>query len=125
MAADERPSTWVGHVALGTSDVEKTADFFAAIGMRVLERSENVAILELRGGTHLVVLPAGSPALPGTKAPFDLMFDDIDAIRARCVELGLSPSEIEEAHFHRAFRVVEPGGHEVTMNSSHVSGQPV
>ena len=125
MATDERPSTWVGHVALGTSDVEKTADFFAALGMRVLERLDDVAILELRGGTHLIVLPAKSPALPGTQAPFDLMFDDIDAIWQRCKELGFAPSEIEEARFHRAFRVVEPGGHEVTMNSSHVSDQPV
>ena len=115
----------MGHVALATSDVGKTSDFFAALGMRLLERSDDVAVLELRGGTHLVVLRTKRPALPGTLAPFDLMFDDLDSIWQRCVELGFTPSEIEDAHFHRSFRVVEPGGHEVTVNSSHVSDQPV
>ena len=124
MAKDGRPGLWVGHVALGSHDVAATADFMIKLGMRPIETGD-VAILELRGGTHLVVLPAGSPALPGSKASFDLMVDDIDIAHAQCTALGLAPSQIEDVPFHRAFTVVEPGGHEVTINSSHVSDQPV
>ena len=44
--------------------------------MREVERNEHVVVLELRGGTHLVLVP-GTPATGD--APFDLMVDDLDA----------------------------------------------
>jgi hypothetical protein len=90
-----------------------------ALGMREIVRKESFAVLELRGGTHLVLRAGEEPAAPGTKAPFDLMYEDIPAIWKRCAELGLSPSEIEEGTIHTSFKVVEPGGHEITINSSH------
>lgn len=121
---DSRPGVWVGHVELRSTDVAKTREFMVKLGMRDLGVGE-VAILELRGGTHLVVLPAEAPASAGAKAPFDLMVDDIDAANKRYTELGLNPSGIEEVAFHRKFTLTEPGGHEITVNSSHVSGEPV
>lgn len=121
---DPRPPVWVGHVTLAATDVAQTADWLQKLGLRMIEQSE-VAVLELRGGTHLVVLPAERPPEPGAPAPFDLMFEDVDAVWQRCQELGLDPSPIEDRPFHRSFTLVEPGGHRITVNSSHVSGQPV
>src|SRR5207244_3295986 len=71
---DERPPVWVGHVVLNVSDVSRSVEFWREIGMRPVEQNEHVAVLELRGGTHLVLVP-GTPHPGG--APFDLMVDDL------------------------------------------------
>jgi len=92
--------------------------------MRALEIGREIAILELRGGTHLVTFP-GDPAPPGSPAPFDLMVDDLDEAHARFAAAGLAPSAIEKGSFHRAFTLAAPSGHAVVVNSSHVSGRTV
>ena len=122
---DERPAVWVGHVALGVGDLARSREFWEALGMRLVEAHERVAVLELRGGTHLVLVPAREPAQPGARAPFDLMVDDLDAMHARYAELGLHPSAIRDGGIHRAFDLVDPSGYLVTVNSSHVAGRPV
>jgi len=119
-----RPGVWVGHVALGATDVEKAGAFFASLGMRALQIGREIAILELRGGTHLVIFP-GDPPPPGSPAPFDLMVDDLDEAHARFAAAGLAPSAVEEGTIHRAFKLAAPSGHLVVVNSSHVSGRPV
>jgi catechol 2,3-dioxygenase-like lactoylglutathione lyase family enzyme len=122
---DERPAVWVGHVALGATDLAASRAFFEALGMRLIEAHERVVVLELRGGTHLVLLPAREPVAAGARAPFDLMVEDLDAAWANYTALGLAPSEIRDGAIHRSFDVVAPSGHLVTVNSSHVSGRPV
>jgi len=122
---DERPAVWVGHVALGVGDLVRSRAFWEALGMRLVEAHERVAVLELRGGTHLVLLPSREPTKPGTRAPFDLMVDDLEAMHARYGELGLQPSEIRDGGIHRSFELVDPSGYVVTVNSSHVSGRRV
>jgi catechol 2,3-dioxygenase-like lactoylglutathione lyase family enzyme len=116
-----RPSVWIGHTVLAVSDLERAADFWRDLGMRAIERNENVAILELRGGTHLVLVP-GSPGRD-TDAPFDLMVDDVEATHAAYAAAGLDPSPIEHGRIHDAFTVVDPDGYRVTVNSSHVVGE--
>jgi hypothetical protein len=93
--------------------------------MRLIESHPRVAVLELRGGTHLVLLPAREPVAPGARAPFDLMVDDLDAAWANYTALGLGPSQIRDGEIHRSFDLVAPSGHLVTVNSSHVAGRPV
>ncbi len=124
-ASDPRPPVWVGHVALGSTNVTKTGDYLVKLGLRPIVSRDDVAVLELRGGTHVVVLPADQPPAAGAQAPFDLMFEDVDAIWKQCQELGFAPSEIQEGSIHRSFTIVEPGGHAITVNSTHVSDLPV
>ncbi len=121
---DERPPMWIGHVSLGVSDVAASASFFAKLGLRLVGNFDRVSIFELRGGTHLIILPADKPA-QGREAPFDLMVDDIDATHAMLTTDGLAPSAIEDGDIHRSFTVTEPGGHSITVNSTHVTGLPV
>ena len=90
--------------------------------MRKVEEGDGIAILELRGGTHLLLLKTDQPIAVDVQAPFDLMVEDVDAARKQCVERGLDPSEIKDVPFHRQFTLTEPGGHQVTINSSHVEG---
>ncbi len=123
--SDERPGVWIGHVMLPTTDVSKSSECLLKLGCRPIEQTEGIAILELRGGTHLLLLKSDRSIPSGARAPFDLMVDDIDLAHKECTELGLSPSEIKDVQFHRAFTIVEPAGHEITINSTHVSDKPV
>ncbi len=118
---DGRPEVWIGHTVLPVSNLERAADFWRDLGMRDIERNENVAILELRGGTHLILVPGTPPA--DADAPFDLMVEDVDATHARYADAGLDPSPIERGRIHSAFTVVDPDGYRVTVNSSHVVGE--
>src|SRR5689334_14606684 len=67
----ERPPVWIGHAVLRVADVGRSADYWTGLGLREVERNEHVAVLELRGGTHLVLVPGPVPDDPD--APFDLM----------------------------------------------------
>lgn len=122
---DERPDVWIGHVDLPTTDVEKSRDCLLKLGCRPIADLDGISILELRGGTHLILRQTESAIPAGARAPFDLMVDDIDAFHKRCSELGLSPSEVGDVPFHRAFTILEPAGHKITINSTHASGKPV
>jgi catechol 2,3-dioxygenase-like lactoylglutathione lyase family enzyme len=116
---DERPPVWVGHVVLNVSDLDRSAKFWTAIGMRMVEQNPHVAVLELRGGTHLVLVPGEAQA---GGAPFDLMVDDLDATHRAWRRQGLDVSDIDRGRIHDAFTVADPDGYVVPVNSSHVVG---
>ena len=116
-----RPPLWIGHVALETDRLEESARFMQTIGMRGVYKGSDVAIFELRGGTHLILI-AKSEVVPGD-APFDLMVEDLQATHQRFSSLGLAPSPIEAVASidHELFRVREPAGHLITFYSNHSS----
>jgi hypothetical protein len=115
---------WIGHVVLGTSRLIETEQFMLEVGMRSVVHGPDVAVLELRGGTHLVLI--SDAAAVASEAPFDLMVEDLEATHQRFIELGLNPSAIGATPpNHRTFTVHEPSGHVITFFSNHVSGQPV
>jgi hypothetical protein len=121
---DERPPVAVGHVRLPVSDVAAAARWLENVGLRPIVTRDELAVLELRGGTH-VVLRKTEPPAPGTSAPFDLMVDDVDATHRDYAEKGLSPTPIQRGRIHDSFTVVGPSGWTFTINSSHASGEPV
>jgi hypothetical protein len=122
---DLRPPLWIGHVVLETDRLEESARFMHTVGMRAVHQGSDVAIFELRGGTHLI-LSAKSEIIPGD-APFDLMVEDLRTTHQRFTLLGLAPSPIEAMPSidHQFFRVREPAGHLITFYSNHSSGHPV
>jgi hypothetical protein len=122
---EQRPLVAVAHVVMETDRMEESAQFMQTIGMRPFFLGPQVSVLELRGGTHLILMRKDSVA--GGNAPFDLMVDDIRATHERFTSLGLSPSPIEArpAIDHEVFTVREPAGHVISIFSSHVSGKPV
>jgi catechol 2,3-dioxygenase-like lactoylglutathione lyase family enzyme len=122
---DPRPPVWVGHIVLATGDVAAANEYWTALGMRPIESHDGVAVLELRGGTHLVLLPTQTAIAAGTPCPFDLMVEDVDAAHASYEKLSFAPSEIQRGDIHDSFTIVDPSGYVVTVNSSHVSDQPV
>lgn len=121
---DERPPIWIGHVVMHSTDVTRAAAFWQAVGMRPVYADSDMAILELRGGTHLLVFPGGTPPPDGTDAPFDLMVDDLDATHAEWSARGLDPSAIRDGlpGDHTAFTVRDPDGYVLSVYSNHTMG---
>jgi hypothetical protein len=116
---DERPPVWIGHALLAVTDLDASTSFWSSVGMRVVETNEHVSVLELRGGTHLVLVP-GAPSQGD--APFDLMVEDLDETHAVWSAAGLDPSPIARGRIHDSFVAHDPDGYAVTVNSSHVVG---
>ncbi len=121
----QRPPVAVGHVRLATTDVAVAAHWLETVGLRPIFASDDLAVLELRGGTHVVVRKAERPLEAGTPAPFDLMVDDIEAARRDYGAKGLGPSEISRGRIHDAFHLAGPDGHDFTVCSSHAGARVV
>lgn len=122
---DARPPVAIGHVHLETHAVPETIDFFRSIGMRSIFRNERFGVLELRGGTHLVVSERDRPVRQGTLAPFDIMVDDVDKAHAAYGRKGFEPSEIKSGSIHSSFFIKVPSGHKLKITSSHAGRRAV
>jgi Glyoxalase-like domain len=107
-----------------TDRLDESAEFMCKIGMRLILERPEVAVFELRGGTHLVLLP--KPEIVAGDARFDLMVEDLRETHKSFVGLGLAPTPIERVSpEHEGLTLREPAGHVITFMSNHVSGQPV
>ena len=122
---DGRPGVAVGHVGLKVASVEESKTFFVRHGMREIVAKENFAVLELRGGTHLVLSTREADQAPVEKCDFDLMVDDIDAAYKRFLDDGRELSEISRGRIHDSFTVSGPDGMEIDVNSSHAGDRVV
>ena len=122
MADDQRPVFAIGHMRMAVEDVASAYGFFVRHGMRGILSRDNFAILELRGGTHLILRPADEAIPRGQRAPFDLMVDDVDEAHRRFLEDGAEATPIERGNIHDSFSVTGPSGYSIPINSSHVAG---
>lgn len=118
-SADQRPAVWVGHVVARAPDVTAACGFWQTVGMRLVFQREDFAVLELRGGTHLVIVGGDAEE---NEIPFDIMVDDLQAAWDQFKEAGLNPTPVTEGSIHSSFTVTDPAGRAVTVNSSHVVG---
>jgi hypothetical protein len=123
--SDARPPVAVGHVRLNVVDVAAAARWLETVGLRPIVTMDELAVLELRGGTHVVVRHADQRPAPDTAAPFDLMVDDVDAAHHDYAAKGLLPSPIRRGRIHDSFELAGPDGWAFTVNSSHAGGRPV
>jgi hypothetical protein len=123
--SDQRPPVAVGHVRLPATDVAAAERWLISVGLRPIFADDSLAVLELRGGTHVVVRKAEERPTTGSAAPFDLMVDDIEAVRRDYAAKDLGPSEITRGRIHDSFHLVGPDGYDFTVNSSHAGGRAV
>lgn len=124
-ASDPRPPVAVGHVRLAASDVAAAARWCEEVGFRPIFAAPDFAVLELRGGTHLVLRKADRKPEHGAPAPFDLMVDDIAAAHRDYAAKGLDPGEIRNGRIHDSFTLPGPDGQLFTVTSSHAGNRPV
>ena len=115
-----RPDVWVGHAGpICVPDLDDGIEFYSALGLHPIHRTGELAALQLRGGTHLVLL-SGRGGFDA--ATFDLMVDDLSGYRTRLLEEGLDPTAIEQLRAHARFTVTDPGGTTIQIHDSHVVG---
>ena len=122
---DVRPAVAIGHVRLDVNSLGKACDLLERLGVRPVTRGESYAVLELRGGTHLIVSAGGHDIAPGQMAPIDLMVDDVAAAHAQYRDMGLDPSEIASGSIHSSFTIPFADGYRLKITSSHTGGRPV
>ena len=137
--ADSVPPFAIGHLSLTVGDVAACHRFYADLGLRTFNAGETMAILELRGGTHLLLFQRGAPG-NDTESPFDgargssvdLMIagrsrEELEAVRSRLVACGHAPEPIADRTYfgHYVFKARDPDGNEVTVSTSHASNLPV
>ena len=115
---NKRPDVWIGHVRMPTTKMEESHAFMQAIGMRPIFKGETVAVLELRGGTHIVL--ANDENHEPADVSFDLMVEDLAETHAQYLGRGYQVTEIEKGRIHDSFYLTEPGGNRIVVNSTHV-----
>ena len=113
-----RPEIWIGHVNLQTTNLKGSTRFLADAGLRHVFANEEMVIVELRGGTHLIMFERDE--LENPESYFDFMVEDIDVMYSRLDKLGYPVTDIERGKIHDTFSVREPGGNRIRVNSSHV-----
>ena len=114
---DPRPRFAIGHMAITAQDVTRLTEFYSNLGMRQIMNSGQFAILELRGGTHLIVQHG-----PAGQASLDLIVDDIDDVHTDLSTAGVVPSPIRRGHPHDQFQATDPEGNRLTISSNHAMG---
>ncbi|MEM8621647.1 MAG: VOC family protein [Actinomycetota bacterium] len=118
--ATVKPGIWIGHVAIVADDMQASYEFYLGLGLRSVVLNERIGVLELAGGTHLVLVPRGSSAGSVIVASVDLMVDDVDG--AHEAWSGHQPSEIRQGGVHRTFHFNDPAGNDIAVHDSHVTG---
>jgi catechol 2,3-dioxygenase-like lactoylglutathione lyase family enzyme len=137
----DKPPVGIGHLTVTVGDVKASHAFYVTLGLRSLGEHDGLAILELRGGTHLLLFQRGGAAANAeTASPFeqaqpdgiDLMIEgrtlaDLDAYRTALLARGIAVDPIPDQRFfgHYVFKARDPDGNEVTVSTSHASNQPV
>ena len=114
---DPRPRFALCHLELAAADVGLLGQFYTSIGMRSIAQMPQMVILELRGGTHLVITE-GEPG----NTTLDLMVDDLDDTRALLDEFGAEPGPITHGNPHSTFTATDPEGNRLLVESSHAMG---
>ena len=102
-----------------------TIAFLQELGLRPVFEKDTFAVLELRGGTHLILEKSRKRTKQGTQAPVDFMVDDVKKSRAKYAKMGMNPTRIKSGTIHSSFFVPGPDGWSIKITSSHTSGRLV
>jgi catechol 2,3-dioxygenase-like lactoylglutathione lyase family enzyme len=115
--AEDRPRFAIGHVTLTAADVRALTDFYVDIGMRPVMTTDRMAIIELLGGTHIVISNGESGG-----QQLDLIVDDIDETHGVLAAVGGNPSGIRQGSPHSTFTARDPEGNQLAIHSDHAIG---
>jgi len=138
------PAAAFGHFIMKVNDLEISYLFYTNLGLRPVGIFPDLAIIELRGGTHILLF-SKNDKLPfsintshlGQRGGFfneklDLMIDgksrgDLELYRTNLVKKGLSVRAIAQDQFfgHDYFQLDDPDGHGITVYTSHTGALAV
>ena len=132
------PELVVAHLVLKVADLKTSCQFYSNLGLPPFAIDEKVAIIELRGGTHLLLLEVDQTAgedvaesLTGQfhkrfSEQFDLMIkgkglNELKTYRLELISRGIAAGEIPDETFfgHHLFCIKDPDGNGITIYTSH------
>ena len=130
----------VAHLVFKVADLKRSCQFYSNLGLPPFATDEKVAIIELRGGTHLLLLSVDEPAgediaesLTGQfhkkfSEQFDLMIEgkglnELKKYRSELISRGIAAGEIPDETFfgHYLFCIKDPDGNGITIYTSHAN----
>ena len=128
----------VAHLVFKVADLKCSCEFYSNLGVPPFFIDEEIAIIELRGGTHLILLSVDSMAGEGIaesltgqfhkrfSEQFDLMIegkglDELKRFRLELISRGVAAGEIPDEMFfgHYLFCAKDPDGNGITIYTSH------
>jgi catechol-2,3-dioxygenase len=127
----------VGHLVLKVADLNSSCQFYSNLGLPPFAMEEKLAIVELRGGTHLLLFEGGlagedvAESLTGQfhkrfSEQFDLMItgkglNELKKYRSELISRGIAAGEIPDETFfgHHLFCIKDPDGNGITIYTSH------
>jgi len=132
------PELAVAHLVFKVADLKSSCKFYSNLGLPPFAIDGKVAIVELRGGTHLLLLEvdllAGddlAESLTGQfhkrfSERFDLMIqgkglNELKKYRLELISRGIAAGEIPDETFfgHHLFCIKDPDGNGITIYTSH------
>ena len=133
------PAAAFGHFIMKVNDIDISYQFYTKLGLRPFGRFPDLAIIELRGGTHILLF-SKNDELPSSLSSshlgqrggasfnerLDLMIEgksrgDLEIYRTNLMEKGLSVDAIAQDQFfgHDYFQLADPDGNGITVYTSH------
>jgi catechol-2,3-dioxygenase len=128
----------VAHLVFKVADLKSSCQFYSNLGIPPFAIDKEIAIIELRGGTHLILLSVDQPAGEGVAESltgqfherlserFDLMIegkglDELKKYRLELIRRGIAAGEIPDETFfgHHLFCIKDPDGNGITIYTSH------
>ena len=128
----------VAHLVFKVADLKSSCKFYSNLGIPPFAIDKEIAIIELRGGTHLILLSVDQPAGEGVaesltgqfhekfSEQFDLMIegkglDELKKYRLELIRRGIAAGEIPDETFfgHHLFCIKDPDGNGITIYTSH------
>ena len=121
MAEERGPIETISAVTLATADMARSCAFYEALGFRVRYGGPEASFtsFELRDGYVNLAAGAGPPSgsLAGSWGRVILYVEDVDALHAQALELGLEPEAAprDAPWGERCFHLRDPDGHELSF----------
>ena len=132
------PAAAFGHFIMKVNDIGVSYQFYTKLGLRPFGIFPDLAIIEMRGGTHILLFNKNdelpfllSPSHLGQRGDFsnerlDLMIagksrSDLELYRTTLMKNGLSVDKIAPDKFfgHYYFHLADPDGNGITVYTSH------
>jgi catechol 2,3-dioxygenase-like lactoylglutathione lyase family enzyme len=133
------PAVAFGHFVMKISDIDISYQFYTKLGLRPFGIYPDLAVVELRGGTHILLFNKNNKLASSLTSShlgqrggasfnerLDLMIggksrSDLELYRATLVEKGLSVDPIAQDEFfgHEYFQLADPDGNGITVHTSH------
>ena len=128
----------VAHLVFKVADLKRSCQFYSNLGIPPFAIDGKIALIELRGGTHLLLLEVDQLSGEGLaesvtgqfhqrfSEQFDLMIkgkdlSELEHYRLEVISRGIAAGEIPDETFfgHHLFCIKDPDGNGITIYTSH------